>query len=171
MEGLTFLCKGCGKPRPANPHLAPGVQQFCSLRACQLERKARWQNDRVASDSKYASDQREADACWHKNSAPNYHKEYDADRKRPPGERKTRRSIRRRARSRRRRAVTVAIGSYRLRISIARAPQSPQDRPEGTDIELVVVRVRPAPDQAEASGVGVKDGRVPAAETAIQSGS
>ena len=169
MEDHLFLCKGCGKQRPGNPRLPPGVQQFCST--CQRKRKSRWQQQRLRTSPKYASDQRDADACWHKNSAPNYHKEYDADQKKPPAQRQKRRGIRRRRRSRRRRVVTVALGSHQLRISIARAPQSPRERPASTDVELVVVRVQPAPDQADGPRGGAKDGRVREAETPTQSGS
>lgn len=164
-----FLCKGCGKPRPANPHLAPGVQEFCSRRACQLKSDARWRRRRLRTDSKYASDQREADACWHKK-VPEYHKTYDADRKNPPDKRQERRKIRG-SRRRRRRVVTLPIGVHELRISIARAPGTARGESTHTDVELVVVRVQPAPDQARSRGFVVKDRLVTTPEIGSQSGS
>ena len=169
MKTQVFLCKGCGQRRPANPHLAPGVQEFCSRRACQLKRGARWRRRRLRTDSKYASDQREADACWHKK-VPDYHKTYDADRKKPPDQRQKRRKVRG-SRRRRRRVVTLPLGAHALRISITRAPRPGQGESVGGDVELVVVRVQPAPDQARRRESVAKDRRVPAPEIASQSGS
>lgn len=160
MKIQLFLCKGCGKPRPANPHLPPGVQEFCSRRACQLKKGARWRRRRLRTDSKYASDQREADACWHKK-VPDYHKTYDADQKKPPDKRQKRRKVRG-SRRRRQRVVTFPMGAHELRISIARAPGSARGGPVSTDIELVVVRVQSAPDQARSRESAVKDRGVPA---------
>ena len=168
-QAQVFLCKGCGQLRPANPCLAPGVQEFCSRRACQLKRGARWRRRRVATDSKYASDQREADDCWHKK-VPDYHKTYDADRKKPPDQRQKRRKVRG-SRRRRQRVVTLRLGTHALRVSIARAPGSGQGESVGGNVELVVVRVQPAPDQARSRESVAKDRRAPTPEIASQSGS
>lgn len=161
VEERKFLCKGCGQWRPCNPRLPPGVQEYCSWPACQRKRKARWQQERLRTDLQYATDQREADAGWHAK-VPDYHKNYDANR------RKTRPVVRvRRPRARRgaasgRQVVTVALGGYQLRVSVQRSSNESGNLEEA-GVELALVRVQPAPGAARGADSAVKDGRVPGA--------
>jgi len=49
--------------------------------------------------------------------------------------------------------------------------RTPRRPPTRVDVELVVIRARPAPDAVDVPGAFSKDGRVPGVETAIHSGS
>lgn len=160
MSAHLFLCKGCGRQRPCNPRLPPGVQEYCSWPSCQRKRKARWQQSRLQTDPAYASDQRDADACWHEK-VPGYHKNYDANRKKKS--RSVGRRCRRRSRRRidsDRRVVTMSLGDYQLRVSVSRPQEPTGSQPESSDVELALLRVQPAPDRARAMAVASKDGRV-----------
>lgn len=119
----------------------------------------------MRDDPAYKAAQRDADACWHENSAPNYHKEYRADLKKPAAERRPRRRIR--PRRRRRRTITLALGTHELRVSVVPARSRPADgaRVPASDVELALVRIRRAADEDSACADGAKDGRVPARES------
>jgi hypothetical protein len=166
VENEGFVCKGCRKRRPRNSHLAFGVQQFCAAPACQRERRTRWQRERLRSDPAYKAAQREADACWRENSAPDYHKEYRADLKKPAAQRRQRRPIRPRAR---RRALVVALGALELRVSLVPAGARSRGVDGGEtrvpDVELALIRVQRAADGDAVRDVSTKDGRVPSPES------
>mgnify|MGYP001581144134 CR=1 FL=1 len=167
LEGELFACRGCRKRRPRNPHLAAGVQQFCSAAACQRLRRTRWQRDRLRSDPAYKAAQRDADACWRENTAPNYHQEYRADLKKPVPQRRPRRQIRR-PRSRRRQTLTVKLGAHELRVSVIPA-SAVSGKVDGRgigegDVELAVVRIRSLAEEDAVCGHGAKDGHVPLPE-------
>ena len=161
MEDECFVCKGCRKRRPRNPHLAPGVQLFCAAPACQRERRTRWQRERLRTDPAYKAAQREADACWRENSAPDYHNEYRADLKKPAAQRRHRRPIRRRPR---RRALVVALGAHELRVSLVPAGARSRGIDGGEtrfpDVELALIRVQRVVDGDAVRDVSAKDGRV-----------
>ena len=48
----TFLCKNCGKRKPANPRLK-GNQNYCGAPECQQARKSLWQKNKMERDSDY----------------------------------------------------------------------------------------------------------------------
>lgn len=55
-------CASCGQifqPRPQVP-----AQQFCAAKACQRERKRRWQQAKRASDPDYRLNQAQAQQSW-----------------------------------------------------------------------------------------------------------
>lgn len=164
MEDESFVCKGCRKRRPRNPHLAPGAQQFCSAPACQRQRRSLWQRNRLKSDPAYKKAQREADACWREHSAPDYHKAYRADLKKPAAQRRPRRPMRRPRRDKRR-ALTVALGALHLRLTVVGSSAGSQgagaSATRSPDLELAVIRIQRVSDEDAAHVVGAKDGRVP----------
>ena len=167
MGDESFVCRGCRKRRPRNRRLAPDVQRFCSARACQRQRRTRWQRDRVRNDPAYKASQRDADTCWHENTAPDYHKQYRADLKKPTEKRRPRRRIL--VRKRRLKTITLALGAHELRVSVlpSSAPLWPTDvdRASATDVEVALVRIQ-SPFQGGAARVrDAKDGRVPTPET------
>jgi len=58
----TRRCLACG--RPFHPFLHVPHQRFCSTPACQLERRRRWQRDRLRADADYRENQARAQADW-----------------------------------------------------------------------------------------------------------
>jgi hypothetical protein len=61
-------CLSCGekfKPRPQNPG-----QQYCSEKACQRERRRRWQSAKQRTDADYRDNQRRAQQAWAAQHGP-----------------------------------------------------------------------------------------------------
>jgi hypothetical protein len=71
----TLRCLACGSPfnpRPQNPN-----QRYCSTPACQLERRRRWQRQRLRTDPDYRDNQARAQATWSARH-PGYWRQYRA---------------------------------------------------------------------------------------------
>ncbi len=68
-------CAACARGFDPYPHV-PG-QQFCSARACQRERKRRWQAERLRSDPDYRDNQTDAQRRW-REAHPDYWRAYRA---------------------------------------------------------------------------------------------
>lgn len=69
-------CAACGqtfRPRPQVPE-----QQFCTAKACQRERKRRWQQAKRASDADYRLNQVQAQQSWSVRH-PEYWQRYRQD--------------------------------------------------------------------------------------------
>lgn len=122
MEADEFRCESCRKVFKKDPRLKWTEQRFCGALACQLFRKALWQSERLDNDQAYRDGQAGADKAWHKHKAPNYHREYHEDLKKPPHERKRRRPIRRVGRRRRRRSVRLLMGRREIRVAVSVRP-------------------------------------------------
>ena len=63
-------CRGRFTPRPQTPR-----QRFCSARACQRERRRRWQHEKRGSDRDYRENQARAQQRWAQRH-PQYWREY-----------------------------------------------------------------------------------------------
>lgn len=61
----TFVCKSCGKRKPANIRLKD-TQHYCNEKDCGRARKAAWQKDKMAKDPQYRSRQLECLRTWRK---------------------------------------------------------------------------------------------------------
>ena len=69
----TRRCEACGEgfhPRAQNPQ-----QHYCSARACQRERRRRWQREKRRSDPDYRDNQARAQQHWRERH-PQYWREY-----------------------------------------------------------------------------------------------
>ncbi len=99
-------CRSCCKlfhPRPQ----CPG-QAFCSVSACQRERKRRWQKDRRATDADYRANDVAANRHWRLRH-PDYWRSYR--REHPQAVQRNRDQQRQRDRARRLQGVPAAIAS------------------------------------------------------------
>lgn len=73
MEHVTFRCSCCRQILPRNPRVKN--QQYCGAAECQKARKAKWQREKMNTDSDYRADQRESQRLWQQNN-PDYWREY-----------------------------------------------------------------------------------------------
>jgi len=64
-----FTCSCCRRKVPANPRVKN--QRYCGRAACQLERKRRWQQAKMATDPDYRANQRQAQESWRQRN-PDY---------------------------------------------------------------------------------------------------
>lgn len=67
---LCAACRQLFRPRPQSPR-----QTYCRSRACQRERRQRWQEAKLRSDSDYRENQRSAQQAWCARN-PDYWREY-----------------------------------------------------------------------------------------------
>lgn len=70
---ITKTCTYCSTPfigRPQSPN-----QQFCPLLACQKERRKRWRQQKMATDSDYRHNQSQAQRAWLDRN-PDYWRQY-----------------------------------------------------------------------------------------------
>lgn len=77
-----MVCVSCGRNfavRPQSPK-----QKFCSMAACQRERRRRWAKDKLRSDPDYRANQLAAQRAWHSRN-PGYWKAYRG-RSAPPAQ-------------------------------------------------------------------------------------
>ena len=58
----TRRCAGCGQPFHPDPRVPR--QAYCSLLACQRERRRRWQQSKRQSDPDYRDNQMRAQQAW-----------------------------------------------------------------------------------------------------------
>lgn len=70
-------CDHCGCPLPLS--LRNPNQRFCGMPECQRARKRQWQKHKMASDSAYRENQRQANKEWLKNN-PRYWDQYRQNR-------------------------------------------------------------------------------------------
>jgi len=122
VEADEFRCESCRKVFKKDPRLKWTEQRFCGAPACQLFRKALCQSERLDNDQAYRDGQAQADKAWHKYKAPNYHREYHEDLKKPLHERKQRRPIRRRCGRPRRRSVRLLMEKREIRVTVSVRP-------------------------------------------------
>lgn len=67
---LCAACRQLFRPRPQSPR-----QTYCRSRACQRERRRRWQEAKLRSDPDYRENQRHAQSAWCARNA-DYWREY-----------------------------------------------------------------------------------------------
>ncbi len=70
---VQSVCVSCKKPYIKN--YRQKKQKYCSEPACQKARKAKWQRDKMKSNSEYKKDQIQANQDW-RDQHPGYWKTY-----------------------------------------------------------------------------------------------
>lgn len=67
---LCVACRQLFRPRPQSPR-----QTYCRSRACQRERRRRWQEAKLRTDPDYRENQQNAQGAWCERN-PDYWREY-----------------------------------------------------------------------------------------------
>lgn len=77
----TLKCLCCRRQVPANPRLKK--QNYCGRPDCQRARKKAWQRKKMATDTDYQENQRNAQKQWQEHN-PDYWQKYRRNRHKPP---------------------------------------------------------------------------------------
>lgn len=96
----TFKCQGCGQEKPSEPR-QKGNQKFCGEPVCQRVRKARWQKNKMQTDTTYHAQQLDCLQRWRKerpldryqNQYLQTHAEYVAENRRKQSLRNRKRHV------------------------------------------------------------------------------
>lgn len=73
MKQITFRCACCKHIRPRNPRVKN--QKYCGAKACQQDRKNKWQREKLQTDPDYKTDKREMQQSWRERT-PDYWRRY-----------------------------------------------------------------------------------------------
>ena len=79
MEHIRVRCRGCGRLVRQEPRVGER-QQYCKRSRCQRKRRARWQRERMLTDTAYRSEQKAAQKLARGKSTA-YYREYRAELK------------------------------------------------------------------------------------------